>query len=51
MLMSPYEIRLEILRLARDILQAQATKPEAMPITETVIEEAEKLNQFVSNKG
>lgn len=49
--MSPFEIRLELLKLAREILQAQAAKPENMPATESVIEEAEKLNAFVSTKG
>jgi hypothetical protein len=49
--MSPFEIRLELLKLAREILQAQAAKPEQMPSSEQVIGEAEKLNVFVSNKS
>jgi len=46
--MSPFEIRLEILKLARDILSARSTIPEEMPGTEEIIIQAEKLNQFVS---
>jgi len=47
---TPYEIRLELLQEARLILQAKAGKPEFMPTTEEVVKEAEKLNQFISNK-
>lgn len=48
--MTPFEIRLELLKLAFAILQAQATKPENMPCAEEVVLHAERLNQFVSNK-
>jgi hypothetical protein len=48
--MTPFEIRLELLRLATNILQAQTDKPEHKPKTEQVVAEAEKLNQFVSSK-
>ena len=47
---TPYEIRLDLVREAKDILQAKATKAEDMPTTEDVIKEAEKLNQFISKK-
>nr|DAU83287.1 MAG TPA: hypothetical protein [Caudoviricetes sp.] len=49
--MTPYEIRLELLKLAFEILKAQETKPEAMPSADDVIVHAEKLNHFVSQKG
>jgi hypothetical protein len=49
--MSPFEIRLELLKLANAILHSQATKPEFMPQTEEVIVHAEKLNLFVSQKS
>jgi hypothetical protein len=49
--MTPYEIRLELLKLAFSILQAQQTKPEQMPSADEVILHAEKLNHFVSQKG
>ena len=49
--MTPYEIRLELLKLAKDILQAQRSKPEDMPSSEDIVREAERLNQFVSNKS
>lgn len=48
--MTPYEIRLELLKLAREILTARAKDCTNMPISEDVIAEAEKLNVFVSNK-
>ena len=48
--MTPFEIRLELLKLARDILQARSAKPEESPIAEDIIHAAELLNQFVSNK-
>lgn len=48
--MTPYEIRLELLKLAADILQKRSSKPEDMPNSEQVVQEAERLNQFVSNK-
>ena len=48
--MTPYEIRLELLKLAFDILKAQQSKQEGMPGADEVILHAEKLNQFVSNK-
>jgi len=47
---TPYEIRLDLVREAREILQAKAKNPEDMPTTEQVIQEAEKLNEFVSKK-
>jgi len=47
---TPYEIRLDLVREAKDILQAKATKAEDMPTTEDVIKEAEKLNEFVSKR-
>jgi len=47
---TPYEIRLELVREAKEILQAQAKDSDAMPTTEQVIAEAEKLNNFVSTK-
>lgn len=46
--MTPYEIRLELLKLAFEILRAQQTKPEGMPAADDVIVHAEKLNVFVS---
>ena len=46
--MTPYEIRLELLKLAFDILKARETKPELMPGADDVVAHAEKLNQFVS---
>ena len=54
---TPYEIRLELLQLAFQVLQAkhQATtgktvsgKVETSPTTEEVIAEAEKMNGFIS---
>ena len=47
---TPYEIRLELIQEARLILQAIATNPEYMPTAKEVIEEAEKLNKFVSKR-
>ena len=47
---TPYEIRLELIHEARLILQSKANKPEYMPTAEEVIEEAEKLNRFVSKR-
>lgn len=47
---TPYEIRLDLVKEAREILQARAKSPEFMPSTEEVIKEAEKLNEFVSKK-
>lgn len=47
---TPYEIRLDLIREAKEILQAQAGTPKEMPTTEEVIKEAEKLNDFVSKK-
>ena len=47
---TPYEIRLDLVREAKDILQAKATKAEDMPTTEDVIKEAEKLDEFVSKR-
>jgi hypothetical protein len=48
--MTPYEIRLELLKLAFDILKTQQSKPEGMPSADDVIAHAEKLNVFVSTK-
>lgn len=48
--MTPFEIRLELLKLAFEILRSQASKPEAMPCAEEVVLHAERLNEFVSNK-
>ena len=48
--MTPYEIRLELLKLAFEILRAQAKTPETMPCAEEVVLHAERLNEFVSNK-
>ncbi|MDA9842887.1 hypothetical protein N9C44_00270 [bacterium] len=47
---TPYEIRLDLVREAKDILQARAKNPEDMPTTQDVLEEAERLNEFVSKK-
>lgn len=47
---TPYEIRLDLVREAREILQARAKNHEDMPSTEEVIREAERLNDFVSKK-
>lgn len=47
---TPYEIRLDLVREAKEILQAKAKNPEDMPTTEEVLKEAEKLNDFVSKK-
>lgn len=47
---TPYEIRLDLVREAKEILQARAKTAEDMPSTEDVIAEAEKLNDFVSKK-
>lgn len=49
--MTPFEIRAALLKLAFEILQAQCTKPEDMPSTDTVLIEAGKLNAFVCQKG
>jgi hypothetical protein len=47
---TPYEIRLDLVKEAREILQARAKNPEDMPTTEDVVKEAERLNDFVSKK-
>jgi hypothetical protein len=47
---TPFEIRLDLVREAKEILQAQAHNHTQMPTTEDVIREAEKLNEFVSKK-
>jgi len=47
---TPYEIRLDLVREAKEILQAKAKNPEEMPTTEEVLLEAERLNEFVSTK-
>ena len=57
---SPYEIRQQLLQLAFDILreqhlakagQRQENTVVSSPTTEEVIEEARKLNNFVSARG
>lgn len=47
---TPYEIRLDLVKEAREILQAKAKNHDDMPSTEDVLREAEKLNDFVSKK-
>jgi hypothetical protein len=47
---TPYEIRLDLVREAKEILQARAKNPEDMPTTDEVIKEAERLNEFVSKR-
>lgn len=47
---TPYEIRTDLIREARQILQARAKDASEMPTTDQVIAEAEKLNGFVSSK-
>lgn len=47
---TPYEIRLDLVREAKEILQARAKNPDDMPTTEEVLAEAEQLNQFVSKR-
>lgn len=68
---TPYEIRLEVLKLAKDVLELPVMqkrealvdeyhsnregktidypKLPALPTTEQIIAEAEKLNNFISN--
>ena len=48
---TPYEIRLDLVREAREILQARAKNPDDMPTTEEVLQEAERLNVFVSKRS
>ena len=52
---SPYEIRADLLKLAFEILRtkhaASDSKEKASPTTEEVIEEAKKLNEFISQSG
>lgn len=54
---TPYEIRLDLLQLAFDILSAKHTalgaskhedRPKTSPTTEEVMAEAEKMNSFIS---
>jgi hypothetical protein len=47
---TPYEIRLDLVKEAKEILQAKAKTPEDMPTTDEVLREAERLNEFVSKK-
>lgn len=47
---TPYEIRLDLVKEAREILQARAKNPEDMPTTEQVLQEADRLNEFVSKR-
>lgn len=52
---NPFEIRLELLQLANDILQAQhqaksaSGGPKTAPTSTEIIAEADKLNMFVSS--
>lgn len=57
---SPFELRADLLSLAFEILlskhraEGQANtsgQPETAPTTEEVIEEARKLNEFISRSG
>ena len=48
---TPYEIRLDLVREAREILQARAHNPEDMPTTEEALQEAERLTVFVSKRS
>ncbi len=48
---TPYEIRLDLVREAKEILQARAKNPDDMPTTEEVLQEAERLNTFVSKRS
>lgn len=45
---TPYEVRLELLQLAFDILKHNAELAKADIVTTDVIAEAEKMNTFVS---
>lgn len=47
---TPYEIRLELLKEAREILQARAKDFSAMPTQQEIVKVAEELNKFVSRK-
>lgn len=49
---SPYELRADLLRLAFDIELAKchAAADNSAPSTEAVIEEATKLNEFISTQ-
>jgi hypothetical protein len=47
---TPYEIRLELLKEAREILQARAKDHTMMPSQQQIIDVAEELNRFVSKK-
>jgi hypothetical protein len=57
---SPYELRADLLKLAFQILQAKHSAQSVAdgkemvstsPTTEEVIEEARKLNDFISKQG
>lgn len=57
---SPFELRADLLNLAFSILQAQhcakacangCDKAESAPTSEEVIDEARKLNDFISKSG
>ena len=48
---TPYEIRLDLVREAKEILQARAKNPDDMPTTGEVLQEAERLNVFVSKRS
>ena len=57
---SPFELRADLLALAFEILLSQHRaegstnthgQPETAPSTEQVIEEAGKLNEFISRSG
>ena len=47
---TPYEIRLDLVKEAKEILQARAKDVASMPTTDEVIAEAERLNEFVSKR-
>ena len=44
------QVKAELVKEAKEILQAKAKNPEDMPTTEEVLKEAERLNEFVSKK-
>lgn len=48
---TPYEIRADLIREAREILQARSPDAANMPTTEQVLDEARKLYEFVSSRG
>lgn len=48
MTITPYELRFSIFQEARCILEARASKTGKSPIIEEIIQEAEKINNFIS---